>query len=303
MTMKAQNGHPQPAGSKNTSSLLRQCASFGMHLRWHYQVGILSGSYLLGGLVSGMQEPADFWFHFFVIHLLLFGGATAYNSFWDRDEGPIGGLRNPPALADWARPASVGLQFSGLILSIPMGLIYMVFYALSMLLFWLYSHPSTRWKGHPWLSMLAIGVSTGTNSVIFGYLAAGGPLSLYIILPAAGAALMILSMYPISQIFQLREDKKRGDRTYVVVNGPGSVLPFYLMTFFPGAGMITAGFFYFIPSLVVIFAVITLAAGFLLSSYIRKLKGDPSEYPRVMKMKYLSSLLFVIFLAGAIFFG
>ena len=38
---------------------------------------------------------------FLSVHILLFGGVTVYNSYWDKDTGPIGGLRAPPPLAPW----------------------------------------------------------------------------------------------------------------------------------------------------------------------------------------------------------
>ena len=304
MTPEGETGYP--GGVKmtcNQTSLLRQGVNFCLHLRWHYQVGILSGGYLLGGLISGIHQAGDFLFHFLVIHLLLFGGATVYNSFWDKDDGPVGGLQNPPELAGWTRPASMVLQYLGLILSIPMGITYIAFYLMSMLLFWMYSHPSMRWKGHPWLSMVAIGISTGINSVIFGFLAAGSPFTFHMLIPALGVALIMLSVYPISQIYQIREDRRRGDRTFVAAYGPKSVHSFFLTAFFPGVAFTTAGFYHFVPGLTLVFAFIAFTAGILLSIYIRSLKGDESEYSRVMKMKYFTSSIFVLFLAGAIFFG
>ena len=33
---------------------------------------------------------------FVILHLLIYPASNAYNSYFDRDEGPIGGLENPP---------------------------------------------------------------------------------------------------------------------------------------------------------------------------------------------------------------
>ncbi len=278
---------------------MREALSFCIHLRWHYQVGILSGGYLLGGLLSGMESPGDFIYHFLVIHLLLFGGATVYNSYWDKDEGPIGGLRHPPPLAPWARPASILLQIGGLILSVPAGPVYLLFYLISMLLFWLYSHPVYRWKGHPVLSLIAIGASTGTNSLVFGYLAAGSSWEPVILIPAAGVALIMLSLYPVSQIYQRDEDEKRGDRTFVVVYGPEAVFRFYIAAFFVGAVFVTVGFRLYQPALMPFFIPVAVAAGVVAALFLRSLKGYSSEYVAVMRIKYLMSVLFVLFLLTA----
>ncbi len=280
-------------------SRFRECLHFCIHLRWHYQVFILSGGFLLGGLLSGLHAPADFFYHFLVIHLLLFGGATVYNSYWDKDEGPIGGLRKPPPLAPWTRPASLALQFAGMLLSLPMGPAYLLFYLSSMLLFWLYSNPVHRWKGHPLLSLIAIGVSTGTNSLVFGYLAAGSRLDPMLLVPAAGVACIMLSLYPVSQIYQRREDEARGDRTFAVAFGARAVFRFFLAAYSVGTVLVAIGFNWYQPWLTVVFLVVALLAGGASALFLRSLGGEASEYATVMRVKYTMSLLFVLFLLTA----
>ncbi|MDZ7682184.1 MAG: hypothetical protein U5J63_10870 [Fodinibius sp.] len=78
--------NPEEAG------MWRQLWHFVLHLRWHYQLFILSGGFLLGGFLSVDMNISSFFIKFLNVHLLLFGGATAYNSYWDKDTGPIGGL-------------------------------------------------------------------------------------------------------------------------------------------------------------------------------------------------------------------
>ena len=278
---------------------MRECLHFCLHLRWHYQVLILSGGFLLGGLLSGVHAPADFLYHFLVIHLLLFGGATVYNSYWDKDEGPIGGLRRPPKLASWTRPASLALQLGGLVLSLPLGWFYLLFYLFSMLMFWLYSHPVYRWKGHPLLSLVAIGVSTGTNSLIFGYLAAGSRWDPLILIPAFGVAFVMLSLYPVSQVYQRHEDERRGDRTFAVAFGSRAVYRFFVLSYVSGIILVTFGFYIFQPWLTAVFPAVAVVAGGVTALLLRFLKGDPSEYQTVMRVKYTMSLMFVLFLLTA----
>jgi hypothetical protein len=88
---------------------------FILHLRLHYQLFILSGGYLLGGLIADEPLWKQYWLQFLNVHVLLFGGATAFNSYWDRDEGPVGGLRNPPAMERWMRDLSLAMQAAGLL--------------------------------------------------------------------------------------------------------------------------------------------------------------------------------------------
>lgn len=279
--------------------MLREIKHFLIHLRLHYQFFILSGGYLLGGLLANEMQAADFWLQFLNVHVLLFGGATVFNSYWDKDEGPIGGLKRPPKLAHWTRNASIGLMAIGWAWSIPYGWFYSAVYALSLLLFWLYSTPLARWKGNPKLSLLAIGVSTGTNSVFLGYLAAGGVLKPSVLFGAAGAGLILLSLYPVSQVFQADEDKDRGDVTFYVAYGLQAVKSFFAYSYIVGLMLLTYAIFIQYTAPAVLLLIVGLASFILLLRFIFGLEGKEEEYENVMKIKFLASLSFVIFLLAA----
>ncbi|MDX1671356.1 MAG: UbiA family prenyltransferase [Balneolaceae bacterium] len=274
---------------------------FLLHLRWHYQLFILSGGYLLGGYFTSEMDWQMFLVQFLNVHLLLFGGATAYNSYWDRDEGPIGGLKNPPKMSDWMWFASLFLQAVGLIIAIPAGNLFIAVYGVSMLFFWLYSSPMARWKGKPIRSLLAIGISTGTNSMLLGFLAAGGQtIGLTEGLAALGVALVILSLYPTSQIYQMEEDRRRGDRTFAVEFGAEGVLKFYSIAFGLGILLLSItilstsywlGGFFFITGLI---------SGRWVWNQLTQLSSEWEDYRRVMNIKYGTSLAFVAFLTLSI---
>ena len=268
------------------------------HLRWHYQVCILSGGYLFGGVLAGASFSPVFLFHFGVIHLLLFGGATLYNSWFDKDEGPIGGLVDPPPLPRWSHFFAWVLQGLGALLSAGMGLAYLGLYALSVLTFWAYSRPGIRWKGHPWLSLLAIGLSTGTNSVLFGYLAGGGILNSGALVAAVGAAGMVLSLYPVSQIYQMAEDHRRGDRTFAGRYGLPGVRRFFSVSYVLGVLLSTCGFWLLRPGYALLFLLLATATGLSLALALTRLQGESKEYNTVMRIKYATSLAFVVFMAG-----
>ena len=59
---------------------------------------------------------------FLVLHVCLYGGTTAFNSHYDRDEGPVGGLANPPPPGPWLLPGSLVLQGFGLVVAAWVGL-------------------------------------------------------------------------------------------------------------------------------------------------------------------------------------
>ncbi|SHE96479.1 4-hydroxybenzoate polyprenyltransferase [Fodinibius roseus] len=276
---------------------------FVLHLRLHYQLFILSGAYLLGALLSENFNLQWFVIQFLNVHLLLFGGATAYNSFWDRDEGPVGGLPNPPPMVRWMWFASLLIQMIGLLLAIPMGAFFVGIYLLSMLLFWLYSSPWSRWKGRPLKSLVAIGISTGCNAVLLGYYATGfGPLYGSTWMAAAGVTFILLSLYPVSQLYQQNEDLRRGDRTFAVSYGKYTVMRFFEASFTVGLLLVTLAIGLQHLMLGLLFGITGGITGILVD---RKLKGmmahNEGDYRSVMQVKYRTSMAFVSFLVIALF--
>ena len=86
--------------------MFRQVIHFIAHLRLPYQTLLLSGAYGLSIIFVSAPDLGLFSKYFFLWHLGLYGGATAFNSYWDKDKGPIGGLKNPPPMRPWMRWAS-----------------------------------------------------------------------------------------------------------------------------------------------------------------------------------------------------
>ncbi|MBO6586978.1 MAG: UbiA prenyltransferase family protein [Gracilimonas sp.] len=280
---------------------MKQLLNFIIHLRLHYQFFILSGGYLIAALFVDAVAWDQFWLQFINVHVLLFGGATAYNSWWDKDEGPIGGLKSPPKMNTWMWPASLIMQYAGLGWAITVGWNYAIIYAVSMLFFWLYSTPLARWKGKPILSIVAIGISTGTNSFFLGYLAAGAyPISISEDIIALGVAAIILSLYPVSQIYQTDEDEGRGDRTFAVRFGLKGVKWFFAILFLLGATLLSVLLDHQNEQLGMIFGGVTFTAYAALSTFVWKLEGNQDEYDTVMKMKFFASFSFVAFIGGTL---
>ncbi|MDZ7771956.1 MAG: UbiA family prenyltransferase [Balneolaceae bacterium] len=296
---------PETHRAAEPVSLPRQVLHFAVHLRPHYQLGILSGCYLLGGALAGVMPWGVWLAQLLNVHLLLFGGATAYNSYWDRDTGPVGGLRHPPPMRRWMLPASLALQGVGLLLAWWLsGFAFAAVYALSMLLFWLYSTPHARWKGAPLKSLAAIGISTGINGVLMGYLAASpGYVDAWVAAPGAlGATLVILSLYPVSQAYQAEEDRARGDRTFALVYGPVGVVRFFTGAWGAGVLLLTCAFWPLYPRLwlVVPLVLAALALGGAIRRVLREKIYRREGYRTVMRIKYGASLFFVALLTAVL---
>jgi 1,4-dihydroxy-2-naphthoate octaprenyltransferase len=191
------------------------------HLRILYQLTlapIFLWGYLLAAPIGWRLLPA-----FIAVHFLLYPGITAFNSYYDRDRGPIGGLRNPPPVSPILLRVGIALKAGGLVLALPLGISFTLIYAAFVCLSVLYSHPRFRWKADPWLSAAIVGFGQGGLGFLAGWAAGGGSISGVIELVGVqgmvSAILTALGMYPLTQLFQVEEDSARGDRTICVSLG------------------------------------------------------------------------------------
>ncbi len=263
---------------------------FIKHLRIHYQFLLISGTYLLGGVFSSNQNITMFIIQYLSVHIFLFGGTTAYNSFWDKDEGPIGGLKNPPKMKQWMHIASLIVQIIGLILAFLVNYYFVLLYLGSMLLSIIYSHPKIRWKGHSVLSFIPIGLGT-LFSFYMGYVAYGGnEINIFNLLGGIGSTLIILSMYPISQIYQSEMDIIKGDKTFANQYSLGTVRKFFVVTYLIGLIMSAISFSIFSILLSILTLVLGTPLMLFINAKLKNMKGNIHDYSLVMRIKYFTSL-------------
>jgi 1,4-dihydroxy-2-naphthoate octaprenyltransferase len=284
------------------SFLPQEIGIFLVHMRLHYMILLFSSGYLFAGLFLKKPDWISFWLQYVNVVLLLFGTATVYNSWHDRDEGPIGGLKHPPKMQPWMRKAALWLQFMGLLWAHYAGMGFTYLYLSSMVLFWLYSSPRFRWKGHPILSLVAIAFSTGTASFWLGYLAGGGKgLPWDIMATGLGVAALLLALYPVSQLFQLESDAARGDRTFALTYGIDKVKQFFTVCYVIGLLLTGLGLIYHLWWLGLFLLVSGTASGYLMYQRIQALRGVLEEYHSVMQIKYLTASSFLVFIIVGLF--
>lgn len=147
------------------------------------------------------------------------GGTLALNSAFDRDEGDIAYLRRPPPPPPGLAAASVGLMLLGQAAAFALPAGYRIAYGVCVVMSLLYSVPPARLKavaGADWIINM---VGFGTLTPYAGWAATGLPVD-----PARGLALLAFcplfaALYPLTQIYQLEEDTRRGDRTLATALG------------------------------------------------------------------------------------
>ena len=87
-----------------------------------------------------------------------------------------------------------------------------------------YSHPKTRWKGHPVLGPLTNVLGYGFLSPFVGWWIVGAPFDARTGVVVVGAMWGVLGVYYLAQFFQEEDDARRGYRTRVVTHGPAATL-------------------------------------------------------------------------------
>jgi len=206
-------------------TLLRRLRSYLAHLRLPFQL-TLAPIFLWGALLSGGRWDSATTAAFVALHLFLYPAATAYNSAVDRDRGPVAGLVRPPEAPPGLAAFAAALALVGAAFALAAGAPFAALYALIAVWTTAYSHPRTRWKASPWKSAAAIALGQGALGFAAGWFAtaahdgAGAAFAA----GAAGAALTALGLYPATQVFQVEEDRLRGDRTLAVALGPAAAL-------------------------------------------------------------------------------
>ena len=236
-------GQPLVAQSPSAGAVAR---SLLIHLRLPFQL-LLAPIFLWGLLLADGRLATGTLLGFVVFHLFLYGGTTAFNSYYDRDEGPVGGLEHPPPVVPALLPFALGIKLVGWLLAALVNWTFFWIYAGFLLLSFAYSHPRVRLKARPLPSLLTVAIGQGVLAFLGAWAAARGEIasawSWPGVLGALAATLLILGFYPLTQLYQIEEDRARGDRTAAVVWGPRRCFAFVLLCQSVGGAALLAALF------------------------------------------------------------
>lgn len=155
---------------------------------------------------------------FLALHLFLYPSSNGYNSFFDRDEESIGGLKHPPKVTPDLYWLSQGFFLIALVLGVLINWSFASMLLVYGLVSMAYSHPSIRIKKYPWASWVIAGLFQGYFTFAMAY-AGLSDLSwdvlfkAHVYIPGLLTSLMLWGNYPLTQVYQHREDARRGDQT------------------------------------------------------------------------------------------
>lgn len=235
---------------------------------------------------------------FFILHFLLYPASNGYNSYFDKDEGSIGGLEHPPPVSKQLYYVSLTLDMVAIIL----GSFISLTFALMLLIYGLvskaYSHPSIRLKRYAILSWLVAGFFQGFFTFMMVYIGINNTTLAEVQEPPVWMAALLTSLmlwgsYPMTQIYQHEEDAGRGDHTLSYKLGIRGTFYFTAVCFL----IASLGFIWYYQSFytwryAVAFVVFTLPVLFYFGQWYRRIYQDEREanFRSTMRFNMISGL-------------
>jgi len=193
-------------------------SSSWLHLRIPFSYFLLP-VFLFSLAISPNISTRSVLWTFIIVHLFLYPASNGYNSYFDKDEKSIGGLKNPP-------PVTKGLYYLALlfdVIAIVLGLLFInVTFTVMLVVYGLvskaYSHPAVRLKKMPVTGWLVAGIFQGLFTFMMCYVGINKyPLEnvfkFSVLIPGILSTIMLWANYPMTQIYQHEEDAKHGDMT------------------------------------------------------------------------------------------
>ena len=176
----------------------------------------------------------------FIWHFLVFPSSNAYNSFNDRDTGPIGALETPPSPSKLLLHTANAMDAMAIILSIFVNYYFTALVLLFIVVSRLYSYRNIRLKKYPVLAFIIVCICQGSGvfcANVLGLASVDLLLQPPVMYAAIACFLFIGTLYPITQIYQHEADSQDGVKTISYVLGKKgtfifSGLFFFLATFF-----------------------------------------------------------------------
>lgn len=152
------------------------------------------------------------------------GGTLAINSAYDRDTGDIGYLDNPPPVPKHLGRFAVIVLLSGFPLAILLGPQFLIAYSICFILSLLYSVPPFRGKSRAGIDVLINSTGFGALTIYAGWAVMATSFQAPIGNVMAGFFFLFAAFYPLTQIYQMKEDHKRGDVTMALLLGKAQAL-------------------------------------------------------------------------------
>ncbi|MBX0334551.1 UbiA family prenyltransferase [Pontibacter sp. HSC-14F20] len=250
---------------------------------------------------------------FLILHVLVYPASNGYNSYHDRDEGSIGGLRQPPKVTQELFHLVLLFDVLALLLSFLLSPLFALMVALYLLVSKAYSNRDIRLKKYPVISTLVVTIFQGAFTFLM--VQVGSDLEFRQVLQAPNIWFALVSTsflcgsYPLTQIYQHQEDSARGDKTLSLLLGIRGTFVFAGIALSLGAALLI-GLYLALGQLlnILVFLLFTAPITYFFLSWVRRSWQNPEEvnFENTMRMNKISSLcislaFFLILLLRAVY--
>ena len=152
---------------------------------------------------------------FVILHLFIFPSSNGYNSYQDRDETSIGGLKIPPKVTKNLFFATLLLDIVGIFCALFVSFYFSLFVLIFVIMSRAYSYRNVRLKKYPVIGFLTVFIFQGAFVYMMAFLAITNfslenIFTLNNIICMSVSSLFMGSIYPLTQIYQHEADKKDG---------------------------------------------------------------------------------------------
>lgn len=187
---------------------------------------IVAAHTLLGWfLAEDLYAPTGHvWLGVVIWVVLLNGGTLALNSAFDHDEGDIAFLHHPPPPPDYLAVFGGGLMLIGAWLTRDFSYGFRTLYLICLVMSVAYSVPPFRMKALAGMDWLINMIGFGTLTPWAGWALSGRPLHGPVAAVIWAFTPLFAGLYPLTQLYQIDEDRAHGDLTLAVRLGPKRAL-------------------------------------------------------------------------------
>ncbi|WP_333818556.1 UbiA family prenyltransferase [Ohtaekwangia sp.] len=220
-----------------------------LHLRIPFSYYLMPVFFFSLAVSPNISERPLLW-TFIIVHLFLYPASNGYNSYFDKDEKSIGGLKNPPKVSKGLYYLALLFDVIALVLAVvKISVLFAALIFIYGLVSKAYSHPAIRLKRYPVGGWLTVSFFQGFFTFVMCYIGINrfpleNVLKPYVLIPALLSSAMLLGTYPMTQVYQHEEDGKRGDKTFSLMLGIRGTFLFVGALF----GVVSAGYILYFNS-------------------------------------------------------
>lgn len=180
---------------------------------------------------------------FLILHVLIFPSSNGYNSYQDRDETSIGGLKYPPKVTRNLFYATLLLDIIGVLSGLFISIYFSFFVLIYVVFSRAYSYRNLRLKKYAIIGFLTVFIFQGA----FTFLMTSSAITIFSVstfftlnnlICMTVASLFVGSIYPLTQIYQHTSDKKDGVTTISYKLGYNGTFLFSGLLFLIATGLL-----------------------------------------------------------------